>query len=145
MASGAYALALLVSIPLMHRLGLVGFLIPWAISEVLQLFYLLHLNAALFRQATLTMPAPTPSERVDLVDRRPVYVLLAVLAVGTLVLAWPVFHLEEFRMPVQLAFALVTTLVMLAVSYWLFRVDEVRAMLWERIAGRFPAFAARRG
>jgi hypothetical protein len=145
MASVAYALVLLMSIPLMHRLGLVGFLIPWVISEVLQLFYLLHLNAVLFRQAALTTPVATPSESVDLVDRRPVYVLLALLALGTLVFAWPVFHLEEFHMPVQLAFALVTTLAMLVVSYWLFRVDEVRAMLWERIAGRFPALAARRG
>jgi O-antigen/teichoic acid export membrane protein len=132
----AYGLVLLVSIPLMHRLGLIGFLIPWAISELLQLFFLLRLNAVLFRQATVAMRGG----RVDLVDRRPVYLLLAVLAFGTLAVAWPVYHLEEFRMPVQLGFAVLTTFVMLAVSYWLFRVDEVRSLLWERVAARFPAW-----
>src|SRR5205823_4766577 len=50
MAPLAYGAVLAISIPLMHRVGLIGFLIPWAVSELGQLFYLLHLNAVLFRQ-----------------------------------------------------------------------------------------------
>jgi O-antigen/teichoic acid export membrane protein len=134
MASAAYGLMLLVSIPLMHRLGLIGFLIVWMISELLQLFYLLHLNANLFRQESA-------GERADSIDRRPVYLLLLMLTFGTAAVAWPVFHLEDFRTPVQLGFAALTTLIMLVVAYWLFRVDEVRSLLWERVASRFPALA----
>ncbi|MGA9719335.1 MAG: hypothetical protein WBQ79_13730 [Acidobacteriaceae bacterium] len=137
MASAAYGVTLLVSIPLMHRLGLIGFLIPWMISELFQLFYLLHLNANLFRQGG-------SGERADSVDRRPVYLLLLMLALGTLGVAWPVFHLREFGVTIQLGLAALTTLIMLAVAYWLFRVDEVRSLLWERVAARFPALAARR-
>jgi hypothetical protein len=133
----AYGAVLVISIPLMHRLGLIGFLIPWAVSELGQLFYLLHLNAVLFRQSGL-------GERADRIDRRPVYLLLGMLALGTIAVAWPVFHLEEFRIPLQLGFAVTTTLAMLAIAYWLFRVDEVRSLLWERVAARFPALSARR-
>jgi O-antigen/teichoic acid export membrane protein len=140
----AYTLTLLVSIPLMHRLGLVGFLIPWAISELLQLFYLLHLNAVLFRQAVLTASIVEQGVSVDRVNRQPVYLLLAVLALGTLVVAWPVLHLMDFRVPVQLGLAAITTLAMLAISYRLFRVDEVRSLLWDRVVSRFPALTGRR-
>lgn len=133
----AYGAVLVISIPLMHRLGLIGFLIPWFVSELGQLFYLLHLNAVLFRQSGL-------GEAADRIDRRPVYLLLAVLAFGTIAVAWPVFHLQEFRIPLQLGFAVITTLVMLAIAYWLFRVDEVRSLLWDRVASRFPALSARR-
>ena len=136
----AYGLTLLVSVPLMHRFGLIGFLAPWAISELLQLFYLLHLNARLFRQATQGI-ALREEERVD---RRPVYILFGLLLLGTAAVAWPVYHLAEFGFPAQLGFALAATLGMLALSYWLFRIDEVRTLLWQRLAGRFPALAARR-
>jgi hypothetical protein len=134
----AYGAVLVISIPLMHRLGLIGFLIPWFVSELGQLFYLLHLNAVLFRQSGLR-------ESADRLDRSPVYLLLGVLALGTIAVAWPVFHLEEFRLPLQLGFAAITTFVMLSIAYWLFRVDEVRSLLWDRVAARFPALAARRG
>jgi O-antigen/teichoic acid export membrane protein len=130
----AYGAVLVISIPLMHRLGLIGFLIPWMISELLQLFYLLHLNANLFRQESA-------GEGANSIDRRPVYLLLVMLTFGTAAVAWPVFHLEDFQIPVQLGFAALTMLIMLAVAYWLFRVDEVRSLLWERVASRFPALA----
>ena len=133
----AYGAVLAISIPLMQRLGLIGFLIPWAVSELGQLFYLLHLNGVLFRQSGL-------GESADRVDRRPVYRLLIMLALGTLAAVWPVFHLEEFGIPLQLGFAAITTVVMLAIAYWLFRVDEVRSLLWDRIASRFPALTAGR-
>jgi O-antigen/teichoic acid export membrane protein len=133
----AYGAVLVVSIPLMHALGLIGFLLPWSVSELFQLFYLLHLNAVLFQQSGL-------GERTEPVDRRPVYLLLAMLAIGALLVAWPVFHLQEYHLAIQLGLAALTTFVMLAVAYWLFRVDEVRSLLWDRVASRFPALAARR-
>ena len=133
----AYGAVLVISIPLMHRLGLIGFLIPWMISELLQLFYLLHLNANLFRQKDV-------GEGADSIDRRPVYLLLLILTLGTLATAWPVFHLQEYSLVIQLGLAALTMLMMLAIAYKLFRVDEVRSLLWDRLASRFPALTARR-
>ena len=137
----AYGLTLLISIPLMHRYGLIGFVAPWALSELLQLFYLLHLNARLFQQQA--QGAELRAE--ERVDRRPVYILFGLLAVGAAAVAWPVYHLEDFHFSAQLGFAGGAALVMFALSYWLFRVDEVRSLLWQRLAGRFPALATRRG
>jgi O-antigen/teichoic acid export membrane protein len=127
----AYGAVLVISIPLMHRLGLIGFLIPWMISELLQLFYLLHLNANLFRQEGA-------DEMADSLDRRPVYQLLLMLTLGTLAIAWPLFHLQEYRLVVQLGLAALTMLTMLAIAYKLFRVDEVRSLLWDRVASATP-------
>ena len=62
---------------------------------------------------------------------------LGMSAFGTIAVGWPVFHLEEFRIPLQLGFATITIAVMLAISYKLFRVDEVRSLLWDRVASRF--------
>jgi hypothetical protein len=66
------------------------------------------------------------------------------LALGTLAVAWPVFHLQEYRLAIQLGLAALTMLVMLAIAYKLFRVDEVRSLLWDRVASRFPALTERR-
>lgn len=127
----AYGLTLLISIPLMRQFGIVGFLAPWALSELLQLFYLLHLNERLFGEEAA-------------VDRRPVYILIALLCAGTVAVLWPVYHLQHFGYPVQLSFAAIASVVALALSYRLFRVDEIRSLLWERLILRFPALASRR-
>jgi len=127
-----YTAQFLASIPMMIKFGLIGFLITWLISEILQLFYLLSLNAKIF--------AGTAS-----IDRKPVYQLFAFLAAGTLVFLWPVYHIASFSYVTQGAIAIVATAVTAAISYWIFRVDEVRALLWSKVAGRFPLLASRRG
>src|SRR6202000_277980 len=40
-----YSAQLVISIPMMIRFGLIGYLATWLISEIFQLFYLLKLNA----------------------------------------------------------------------------------------------------
>jgi O-antigen/teichoic acid export membrane protein len=131
MTPTAYGLTLLISIPLMREFGIVGFLAPWALSELLQLFYLLHLNDRLFGEEAV-------------LDRRPVYILIGLLSAGTAAVLWPVYHLQHFSYPVQLSFAAIATLLALALSYRLFRVDEIRSLLWQRLVLRFPALASRR-
>jgi hypothetical protein len=115
----------------MRLFGIVGFLAPWALSELLQLFYLLHLNDRLFSEEAV-------------LDRRPVYVLIGLLSAGTVAVLWPVYHLQHFSYPVQLSFAAIATLLALALSYRLFRLDEIRSLLWQRLVMRFPALASRR-
>jgi O-antigen/teichoic acid export membrane protein len=128
----AYSVQIVVAVPMMIKFGLIGYLITWLISEILQLFYLLSLNAKLF--------TGTAS-----VDRKPVYQLFAFLAAATIVFFWPVYHIASFSYVTQGAIGIVATAITAAISYWIFRVDEVRALLWSKVAGRFPSLASRRG
>jgi O-antigen/teichoic acid export membrane protein len=127
----AYSVQIIVSIPMMIKFGLIGYLTTWLVCEILQLFYLLSLNAKLF--------AGTAS-----VDRKPVYQLFAFLAAATIAFYWPVYHIASVSYVTQGAIAIVATAITAAISYWIFRVDEVRALLWKKFAGRFPSLASRR-
>lgn len=124
----AYLITLLVSIPAMMRFQLIGFLSVWCISEIAQLFYLLHLNRRLFGNEAV-------------VDQRPVYLLFVLLAAGTALTLWPVYHIASFGYVAQGAIGAVTFVIALAVSYWLFKVEEIRLLLWRRALQRFPALA----
>ncbi len=128
----AYGLTSLLSIPLMPQLGVQGYLLVWLLSETLQLFYLLHLNDQLFAgQAVL--------------DHKPVYQMLAIMAVSTLLLFWPILHIRSVPFVLQGVMAAFTTLLLTAFCYWIFRVDELRTMLWGKLASRVPSLAGRGG
>lgn len=128
----AYGGQLLIAGPVMTRFGLVGYLSLWCVNEIAQLFYLIRLNERLFGD-------------VAQVDRKPVYILFGLLAIGTVGLLWPMYNEARFPLWQQGLIALATTVVTLALSYRLFRVDEVRSFLWGKIAARFPTLAARFG
>ena len=125
----AYLATLLISIPAMMHFQLVGFLSVWCVSEIAQLFYLLHLNRRLFGNEAV-------------VDQRPVYLLFVLLAFGTALSLWPIYHVESFGPVAQAAIGLAAFLIALGVSYWLFKVEEIRLLLWRRVIQRFPALAA---
>ncbi len=124
----AYLITLLVSIPAMIHFQLIGFLSVWCVSEIAQLFYLLHLNRRLFGDEAV-------------VDQRPVYLLFVLLAIGTALTVWPVYHIASFGYVAQGAIGAATFVVALGVSYWLFKVEEIRLLLWRRAVDRFPALA----
>jgi len=128
----AYGLTSLISIPLMPRIGIQGYLLTWLISETIQLFYLLHLNDKLFAgEAEL--------------DHRPVYQMLAIMVGCTAILFWPIVHIRSVPYLWQGALAISVTLVLSAFCYWLFQVDELRTMLWSKLASRVPALGGRGG
>lgn len=116
----AYGAMLLVSIPAMIWFGLPGMVLSWAVAELGQLLYLLTLNRRLF------------AREVEL-SYRLVGVLMAFLVVGTLACLWPVFHLAAMSLPRQAMIAGASTLLIFAISYWIFGVDEVRMLLWQRL------------
>ncbi len=126
----AYGLTSLLSIPLLHQFGIQGYLGLALISETLQLFYLLHLNDRLFGEEAI-------------LDHKPVYQMLAIMAVCTLIFAWPILHIRSVPYLLQGVFATATTLLLSAFCYWIFQVDELRAMLWSKLASRIPALAGR--
>jgi O-antigen/teichoic acid export membrane protein len=114
-----YGAMLLLSIPAMRWLGLPGMLVMWATAELVQLFYLLQLNRRLFgREAEL--------------NYRLVGVLMVFLVAGGAACIWPVFHIAAMSLVKQALIASAVTLIALAISYWIFGVDEVRTLLWQR-------------
>jgi O-antigen/teichoic acid export membrane protein len=116
----AYGAMLVLSIPAMLWMGLPGLLIVWAAAELAQLLYLLRLNRKLFgHEARLSY--------------RLVGVLMLFLAAGALLCIWPVFHIAAMRLPRQALIASAVTIVSIAISYWIFGVDQVRTLLWQRI------------
>ncbi|HEY3990247.1 MAG TPA: hypothetical protein VGM02_13175 [Acidobacteriaceae bacterium] len=116
----AYGAMLLLSIPAMMWLGLPGMLVVWAIAEAAQLVYLLQLNRRLFgNEAVLSY--------------RLVGVLMLFLLGGAVACVWPVFHIAAMSLPRQALIAGTVTVISLAVSYWIFGVDEIRTLLWQRI------------
>jgi O-antigen/teichoic acid export membrane protein len=116
----AYGAMLLLSIPAMHWIGLPGMLIVWAVAELAQLVYLLSLNRRLFNDDPL-------------LNYRAIVTLLLFLLIGSAGCLWPVFHIANISPPKQALVAGMVTLVTLGISYRVFRVDEVRAFLWQRI------------
>ncbi len=127
-----YTAMSLTAIPMMQRFGLQGFVTTWLVFEIGQLFYLLHLNDKLFLgHAKL--------------NHKPVTQLFLILTACTIAFFWPVYHVASFNYAVQILLSVATTIVVGALCYWLFQVDEVREMLWGKIAGRFPALATKRG
>ncbi len=115
----AYGAMLLLSIPAMMWLGLSGMLIVWAAAELGQLLYLLQLNRRLFGSDVV-------------LSYRMVGMLMLLLAGGTAACIWPVFHIAGMSLPKQALLASVATILSFGVSYWLFGVDEVRTLLWQR-------------
>jgi O-antigen/teichoic acid export membrane protein len=116
----AYGAMLLLSIPAMLWLGLPGLLAIWALTESAQLLYLLHLNRRLF------------GREVEL-SYRLVGVFMLFLLAGTAACIWPVFHIAAMSLPKQALIASTVTVVSLAISYWIFGLDQVRTLLWQRI------------
>ena len=128
----AYGMTSILSIPLMHQFGIQGYLGLALISETLQLFYLLHLNDRLFAgEAEL--------------DHKPVYQMLAIMAVCTAIFFWPILHIRGVPYLIQGVVATATTLALTGFCYWIFQVDELRTMLWSKLSSRIPALAGRGG
>lgn len=128
----AYGLVCAVSFPLMERFGIQGYLMVWLFSETIQLFYLLHLNDRLFAgHAQL--------------DHRPVYLMLSTLVVCGAIFFWPEHHLMSMSYLLQGVLSVAVTLVLGVICYKMFEVDELRSLLWTRLAARVPALAGRGG
>lgn len=128
----AYGLTSLFSVPLMHQFGIQGYLGLALLSETIQLFYLLHLNDRLF------------AGQADL-DHKPVYQMLWIMGICTALFTWPILHIRSVPYLLQGTLATVTTLVLTAFCYWIFQVDELRSMLWSKLASKIPALTRRSG
>jgi ABC-type nickel/cobalt efflux system permease component RcnA len=58
---------------------------------------------------------------------------MLLLVVGSVACLWPVFHIARMHQTEQALVATAVTLIALLGSYWIFRVDEVRSFVWQRL------------
>jgi O-antigen/teichoic acid export membrane protein len=123
-----YSVMTVVSIPAIYFLRLPGFAAVWGITELVLLYLLLRLNARLFA-GEMTL------------DRTPVHRLFAAMAIGSLAVAWPLFHMQNYSYPKQAFIAVGGAVVALLVSYRLFKVEPVRELIWRKLAARIPLLA----
>jgi O-antigen/teichoic acid export membrane protein len=120
---GTYALMLVAAGFLIGPLGIQGFMFAWLAAEIAQTAYILRLNLELF-----------PAEVA--ISMAPVVRLVAVLVVAFGLAAWPVFASVQWPLTAVVAAAAAVMLVISAGSYFVFGLDEVRALLLSRIRRR---------
>jgi O-antigen/teichoic acid export membrane protein len=119
-----YGATALLSIPLMSRWGIQGYLVAWLVSETLQLFYLLHLNDRLFAGH-------------GQLNHAPVRQLLLCLAGCTVLLYWPEHHIQQLPFVWQGVASLALFVALGAFCYRVFGLAEVREMFWKKLTARF--------
>jgi O-antigen/teichoic acid export membrane protein len=125
-----YGIMVLLAIPTLKYFRLPGYLILWCVAESVLLFYVLHLNQLLFRGEFE-------------VDEKPAYQMYAVLLVGIALFYVPMMHIAQLSYLLQVAIAVAVTLITGAISYWIFRVDDLRTYLWGKLSGKIPMLARR--
>jgi len=119
----AYAVMLAVSAAVLKPLGIQGFLVVWALTEVAQVIYILRLNSRLF-------PAEVG------ISARPVMRLGGLLLASLALAVYPCQHDVSWSLPIVVAVATAMTLLLGVVSYFAFDLGEVLEALQSKLRGR---------
>ncbi len=117
---GAYAVMLAVSVVVLKPLGIEGFLAVWALTEMVQVIYILRLNTRLF-------PAEVG------ISAMPVVRLAGVLTASLALAAYPCWHGVGWPLPTVVAVAMAMTALLAVVSYFAFDLGEVLEVLQSRV------------
>jgi hypothetical protein len=109
---------------LLRPFGIKSLLLLWLATEVVQVIYILRLNAKLFPREAQISTTPV--------------VHLAFVLTGSLALAaWPVYHSAQWPLFEVAAVSIGFTAVLGVFSYFAFRLGEVRKVLQGRLRRRF--------
>ena len=100
-----------------------GFLVPWFITEVVQVLFILRFNLRLFVSTTE-------------LDFLPVYKLFALMGLAVLLGSWFAIHAQQKSLLQASVTAMVFVMVLALISYPLFHVGDVRIYLRDRMALR---------
>jgi O-antigen/teichoic acid export membrane protein len=117
----SYCVMIALAIPAIMKFGVLGFLVLWLLTEVVQVMAILKVNERLFAVASH-------------IDHSPVYKLFGFMGIATAVGGWFAVHANA-RSLVEIA--LITALfvgTVLAISFPLFGLKEVRTYLRNRVA-----------
>ena len=103
--------------------GPIGFLVPWFMSEVVQIILILRLNERLFISTSK-------------LDFSPVYKLFALMGAAILLGSWFAIHAQERSLLKSSVTAVVFAVILTFISYPLFQLNEVIVYLRERMTLR---------
>lgn len=126
----AYSAMLAVSALLLKPFGIEAFLAVWAVTEAMQVIYILRLNVKLF-----------PPEVG--ISAAPVVRLVGVLVAAFALAAWPCWHSVNWHLPTVVAVAVGVTAVLAIASYFAFDLSEVVSVLRSRIRPRMAMAESR--
>ncbi|MBE7181882.1 MAG: hypothetical protein INR71_11870, partial [Terriglobus roseus] len=118
-----YSVMLAVSVPVMHRFGLSGFIMTWLTWEVVQTAGVIRLNTRLF--------PPEHQFGKGLLWRFCGFIVIAFAAV-----AWPALREAHWSLPAGVAAAALTSLLLAALAWPTFQMTELLQVLRERIQRR---------
>ena len=118
-----YSVMLAVAIPVMHRFGLPGFIVTWLTWEIIQTAGVVRLNTRLF-------PAEYQFGK-GLLWRFCGFIVVAFAAV-----AWPALREAHWSLPVGVAAAVGTSLLLAAAAWPTFHMTEIALLLRERMQRR---------
>jgi O-antigen/teichoic acid export membrane protein len=119
----SYLCMVAAAVPGIHLFGVMGFLIPWFVTEVVQVLFILRLNERLFINTSQ-------------LDFSPVYKLFALMGGAVLLGSWFAIHAENRSLLQSSVIAIVFAVVLTGISYPLFQLSDVRIYLRDRMAPR---------
>jgi len=112
-----------VAVPGIHWFGVIGFLIPWLVTEVIQVLFILRFNGRLFDSAAK-------------LDFAPVYKLFVLMGAAVSLGSWFAIHAQETSLLQSAFLAIAFASVLACISYPVFQLGDVRVYLRGRIALR---------
>jgi O-antigen/teichoic acid export membrane protein len=119
----SYLAMIAAAIPGIHLLGIIGFLAPWFITEVVQVLFILRFNRRLFIG-------------ISQLDFSPVYRLFGLMGVAVLLGSWFAIHAQQRPLLQSSLTAIAFAVVLMGISYPLFQLNDVRIYLRDRMAAR---------
>lgn len=122
-SSIAYAIMLAASALLMGRFGTCAFLYCWLVTELVLVVYVIYLNHKLF-----------PSDMQ--LSVAPIFRLLVVLLIAFALAAWPVWQDANWPLAEVVAVVVIFSAILAGLSYFVFGVDEVRAVVERKLRRR---------
>jgi O-antigen/teichoic acid export membrane protein len=117
----SYVVMVVLAIPAIYSFGVIGFLALWLVTELIQVLTILRVNERLFAKASQ-------------LDHSPVYKLFGFMALATTVGAWFAVHAQQMSLWQLGLIATLFTVTVLAISFPLFGLNEVRRYLRNRSA-----------
>jgi hypothetical protein len=118
-----YAIMLAVSVPIMTRWGVAGFIVTWLAWEIIQTAYVVHLNRQLF-----------PAEHT--IDNGLLQRFVIFITIAFAVAAVPAIREAHWPLWQSVAVAIVSCAVMAAAGYVVFQMDELRPIVTGRLQRR---------
>jgi O-antigen/teichoic acid export membrane protein len=123
---GTYCIMLTLTALLLKPFGLRIFLGIWLVTEIMQLRYILKLNARLF----------PPEAQISVA---PVYRLAGVLVISFAAAVWPCWHSPGWPLVRVVVVAVVYTAILAIISYFAFDLSEVVGVLLSKVRSRATA------